>query len=122
MSRGKIKKLSTGAQYISPPHGEIKCTTKKQTFLKKNQKDARDRAIMRARNRNRNSPRIEPWWIRPQQSAPKTYPFCRCGLENREITERQRPVMFGGNMLCKKQWARVMPQFDNKYHVIYWIR
>lgn len=121
-SRGKIKKLCTGVKSCSPSNSEILFTPKKQSIFEKKIKKTRAIACSRARNRNRNSPRTTSGRIRPQQSAPHTFPFCRCGLEEREITERQRPVMFGGNMLCKKQWPRIVPQFDNKYHVIYWIR
>ena len=120
MSIGKIKKLCTGVKSCSPQYSEILFTPNKQSIFEKKVK--KTRAIACTRVWNRNLPRTTSGQIRPPESAPKTYPFCRCGLEYREITEQPRPVMFGGNMLCKKQWPRVMPQFDNKYHVIYWIR
>ena len=122
MSIGKIKKLCTGVKSCSPQYSEILFTPNKQSIFEKKIKKTRAIACTRARKRNHNSPLFRQWRIRPPESAPHTFPFCRCGLEDREITEQPRPVMFGGNMLCKKQWPRVMPQFDNKYHVIYWIR
>lgn len=119
MSRGKIKKLSTGVKSCSPQYSEILFTPKKQSIYKKNQKDARDRlrAYMDA------IPQVFAYCgIRPPQTAPNDiYPFCRCRFEKREKNLSAAVGHCSVVNARQKKEVFLSPAFDNKNHTVLWI-